>query len=353
MTQRTDSHITGDARVGLAAGKLPLNFLDALLDTLPTDDPQLVLGPSVGEDAAVIDFAPGQEKLLVAKSDPVTFATDAVGHYAVNVCANDLAVMGATPRFYMPTLLLPADSADADMARDIFTQLGQACRQLGVVIVGGHSEITHTVNQPVVAGTMLGEVHRDRVVRSSGCRAGDALLLVGEIPVEGASIIAREKRTVLLERGWNGAEIDAAANYLYDPGISVLEPAAIAARSGLVTAMHDPTEGGVINGLLELAYAAKTGLEIDLDAIPTPDLARGLCAEFGLDPLGTIASGALLVTASPENVDALLGLWASAGHMGTIIGRVTPGDEGFTARSGGHACEVPHFAVDEITKLFV
>ena len=136
MTQREDSTINERTGAGLAAGKLPLVLLDALLKTLPTDDPQLVLGPSVGEDAALIDFAPDQEKLLVAKSDPITFASDEVGHYAVNICANDLAVMGATPRFYMPTILLPADSADADMAHDIFTQLGEACRQLSVVIVG-------------------------------------------------------------------------------------------------------------------------------------------------------------------------------------------------------------------------
>jgi hydrogenase maturation factor len=336
----------------LAAGKLPPNLLDGLLHALPTDDPQLILGPSVGEDAAVIDFAPGQERLLVAKSDPVTFATDAIGHYAVNVCANDLAVTGATPRFYMPTLLLPAEQADAAMARRIFEQLGQACRQLGVSIAGGHSEITHAVSQPVVAGTMLGEVPRDRFVRSGGCQAGDAVLLVGEIPVEGVSLIAREKRDILLERGWNGAEVATAADYLYNPGISVLTPALLAAATGLVTAMHDPTEGGVASGLLELAFAAGLGLRVDLDAIPVPDLAQRLCAEFGLDPLGTIASGALLATARPEHAEVLMGEWAAAGYEATVIGRIEPASQGVSAHRGGEPYPFPRFVVDEITKLF-
>ncbi len=336
----------------LSAGKLPPDFLDGLLHALPTDDFQLILGPSVGEDAAVIDFAPGQDRLLVAKSDPVTFATDAVGHYAVNVCANDLAVTGATPRFYMPTLLLPAGQADAAMARRIFEQLGQACRQLGVVIAGGHSEVTHAVSQPVVAGTMLGEVRRERFVRSGGCQPGDAVLLVGEVPVEGVSLIAREKHDVLLDRGWNGAEVDAAANYLYDPGISVLTPALLAAATGLVTAMHDPTEGGVASGLLELAFAAHTGLCVDLDAIPVSGLAQRLCAEFDLDPLGTIASGALLATAAPADAEILIGEWAAAGYDATIIGRIEPVDQGVSAHRSGDPGSFPRFAMDEITKLF-
>lgn len=336
----------------LAAGKLPPDLLDALLHALPTDDPRLILGPSVGEDAAVIDFAPGQERLLVAKSDPVTFATDAVGHYAVNVCANDLAVTGATPRFYMPTLLLPAGQADAAMARRIFEQLGHACRQLDVFIAGGHSEITHAVSQPVVAGTMLGEVRRGRFVRSGGCQVGDAVLLVGEIPVEGVSLIAREKHETLLDRGWNGAEVAAAADYLYHPGISVLKPALLAAATGLVTAMHDPTEGGVASGLLEMAFAAHVGLRVDLDAIPVSDLARRLCAEFGLDPLGTIASGALLATAAPEHVEILSGEWAAAGYSAAVIGRIEPAEQGVSAHRSGEPCPFPRFAVDEITKLF-
>lgn len=337
----------------LSAGKIPPALLADLLTDLPTADPRLLVGPSIGEDAAVIDLFAGQPDLLVAKSDPITFATDEIGFYAVNVCANDMAVTGATPLFYLPTVLLPSEDADLAAARRIFEQIGEACRRLNVVVVGGHSEITPTVRRPVVAGTMLGLVPRSRFLHSGGGRPGDILLIAGGAPIEGASIIARERRAELLARGWSASELDEAAGYLYEPGISVVTPAHLAARHGLATAMHDPTEGGVVTGLLEMAAAAGVGMEVDLDAVPTPPLARRLCDAFGLDPLGTIASGALLAAAAPENVDRLLALWAEHGWTGVAIGRVLPASSGVSALRGGVACPFPRFAADEITRLFV
>lgn len=334
----------------LSAGKLPGTLLHHLLAMLPTQHPQLVLGPGIGEDAAVIDFP--ANRLLVAKSDPITFANDEIGYYAVNVCANDLAVTGATPRFYLPTLLLPEHNTDPQTVALIFRQLADACRRLDIVVAGGHSEITPAVNQPVIAGTMLGEVERDRFVRSSGCRPGDLILMAGSVPIEGISIIAREKRSELQDRGWPPAQLDAAAQHLFDPGISILQPALAAAHKGLVTAMHDPTEGGIATGLLELSLASGHGLEVDLDAIPVSPLALDLCAEYGLDPLGTIASGSLLATAAPADVQALLASWAELGWAGTIIGQILPADEGIRALRHGNPIDLPHFAVDEIVKLW-
>jgi hydrogenase maturation factor len=359
----------------LIAGKLPADLLATLLAELPIHHPQLLVGPAVGEDAAVIDFVPNGDRLLVAKSDPITFATDEIGYYAVHVCANDLAVMGATPRFYLPTLLLPAGAADEALVRHIFTQIGAACAKLNIVIAGGHSEVTASVVQPVIAGTMLGDVERSRYLSSRDCRPGDVVLLAGQIPVEGASIIAREKRRDLLARGFSTAEIDAAALFLHDPGISVMVPARIAMESGAVTAMHDPTEGGIATGLYELAVAGGVGMTIDLDAIPVAPLAAKLCAAFGLDPLGTIASGALLATCAPQDAERLIALWAEAGWPGTIIGHmtervqeitrenigqsngqitnpVTGHVQTLTALRNGKRVPYPTFAADEITKLW-
>lgn len=341
-----------DAVNNLRAGKLPHTMLAALLSSLPTQDPQLLLGPSVGEDAAVVDFDAASDRLLVVKSDPITFATDQIGFYAVNICANDLAVTGATPRFFLPTVLLPAGIADFAMARAIFDQIGQACRSLGIVVAGGHSEVTPSVSQPVVSGAMLGEAPRARFVHSGGCQVGDVVLLAGAVPIEGTSIIAREMRSHLLDDGWDADELDAAANFLFSPGISVLEAALAAAQAGLVTAMHDPTEGGLATGIVELAMASETGMEIDLDRIPIPEISWRLCTTFDLDPIGTIASGALLATASPESVNALLQLWDKIGHPASVIGRVLPEQEGVWALRDGQRIPFPTFAVDEITKLW-
>lgn len=343
----------------LSPGKVPGDLLARLIRRLPTRHPQLLLGPGLGEDAAVIDFAPisptgtGSDRLLVVKSDPITFATEEIGYYAVSVCANDLAVTGATPQFYLPTLLLPAKITTPESVQAIFDQIGAACADLGIVVAGGHTEITGAVNQPVVAGTMLGQVERGRFVPTGGCRPGDVVLLAGSAPVEGASLIAREKRDHLLAAGWAVDDLDQAANLLFAPGISVLIPALAAARSGLVSAMHDPTEGGVATGLLELALAAQSGLSVDLDAIPILPLAADLCAAFGLDPLGTIASGSLLATCAAENVDRLLAVWASVGWEGAVIGRVLEAGEGIQAHREGRRVDFPRFQVDEITKLWI
>jgi hydrogenase maturation factor len=313
------------------------------------------LGPSVGEDAAVIDFNPGSERLRVAKSDPITFATDEIGYYAVNVCANDLAVTGATPLFYLPTLLLPVGSTDVALVRNIFEQIGAACSKLNLVVIGGHSEITPAVIQPVIAGTMLGEAARDGYLASRSCRPGDVVLLAGQVPVEGASIIAREKRAELLARGWTVSEVDQAAGYLHDPGISVLAPAQAAAATGLVTAMHDPTEGGIATGLYELTVAAGVTIEVDLDAIAILPLAAKLCTAYGLDPLGTIASGALLATCAPEDADRVIEQWDQIGWSGRVIGRVlkhTSSQGNVAALRAGQRVPFPTFDADEIVKLW-
>jgi hydrogenase expression/formation protein HypE len=335
----------------LPPGKVSARLLAELLSDLPTQSPDLLLGPAVGEDAAVIDFAPGSDSVLVAKSDPITFATDEIGYYAVNICVNDLAVTGARPRFYLPTLLLPAGSASEEQVRHIFRQIGTACSSLDIVVAGGHSEITHAVNQPVVAGTLLGEAPRCGFISSGGGRPGDVILMAGVAPVEGTSIIARERRTELLQDGWTPDSLDAAAAYLYDPGISVLVPARIAAETGHVAAMHDPTEGGIATGLEELAVAAQVGLEVDLDAIPIPEVSRALCRHFGLDPLGVIASGALLVTVSAEDAEEILARWRAYGWPAAAIGRLTGGRELVALREGRRQ-EFPRFHADEIIKLW-
>ena len=153
----------------LPAGKLPLALLERLLARFAPDDPRIIVGPRMGEDAAVLDMG---DRYLVAKTDPITFATSEIGWYAVNVNANDLAVMGAQPRWFLATVLLPAGQAGAPMAEEIFAQIHDACAALGISLAGGHTEITHDLNRPIVAGTMLGEVAPQDLLTSASAAAG-------------------------------------------------------------------------------------------------------------------------------------------------------------------------------------
>ncbi len=149
----------------LPAGKLPLPLLEKLLTRFAPNDPRIVVGPRTGEDAAVFDFG---DRYLVAKTDPITFATSEIGWYAVNVNANDVAVMGATPRWFLATVLLPAGQATAEMAERIFADISDACAALGVSLAGGHTEITHNLDRPIICGTMLGEIAKERLITTAG-----------------------------------------------------------------------------------------------------------------------------------------------------------------------------------------
>lgn len=333
----------------LPAGKLPLALLDQLLRRFAPNDPRIVVGPVAGEDAAVFDFG---DRYLVAKTDPITFATNEIGWYAVNVNANDIAVMGAEPRWFLATVLLPAGQATPAMAEAIFDQIHAACAALGISLAGGHTEITVNLDRPIISGTMLGEVAPDRLITTAGAQVGDAVLLVKPAPIEGAALIALERVDALRARGYSPAFIERVQGFLHDPGISVVAPARLAREVADVHAMHDPTEGGVLTGLLEIARAAKVGLTVELDAIPLLSEGALLCREFGLDPLGTIASGALLLTVAHADAARLIEALATAGYVAAVIGRVTEPAAGLVARRNGQSVPWPLYETDEITKIF-
>src|SRR3989475_10723270 len=209
----------------LPIGKLRAETLQAIFDKHPLRDPRVVVGPRVGEDAAVIDAG---DRYLVVTSDPITFATDELGWYALHVNANDVVVRGATPRWFLATLLLPAGTTDEAGVRALFGQLAEACDDLEVALVGGHTEGTHGLDRPSVAGTMLGEVAKDKLVTTGGARVGDAIVLTKGVPLDGAAIIAREKEAELRARGVPAATIRRARGLLRVPGISVRPEAELA-----------------------------------------------------------------------------------------------------------------------------
>ena len=331
------------------AGKLPPAELGRLLDAYTHCHPRLLVPPTVGEDAAVIDCG---DRLLVAKTDPITFASDEIGWYAVHVNANDIAAMGATPRFFLSTILLPAGRATPELAASIFRSIHRAAEDLGVAVCGGHTEVTHGLDRPLVIGQMLGETTRDRLVCSSGLRPGHALLLTKGLGIEATAIIAREKRTQLRGRGWAAAFLDACAAFLHTPGISVVRDAQVAVQAGRVTAMHDPTEGGVATGLWELATASAVGAEIFYHALPIDPATARLCAAFALDPLGVISSGALLIGCAPDSAAAILAALHDANIAAARIGTVRPPSFGLQLRRDGHLTPLPTFPVDEIAHLF-
>ena len=329
-------------------GKLPLDLLARLLDEIDVRDPRVVLGARAGEDAALIDFG---DRYLVAKTDPITFATDLIGWYMVQVNANDIAVMGGTPRWLMTTLLLPDTTSESEVER-IFKQVREACDALNITLIGGHTEITYDLPRPIAVGAMLGEVPKERAVLTSGARPGDSIVLTKAIAVEGASILARDAAHDLLERGVSLDTIDRAKEFLFSPGISVVPEAVIACDTVDVHAMHDPTEGGLSGALVEMAAGANVGLLIDMEAIPILPECREICDALGLDPLGLIASGSLLAALPPDEVETLKRALAREGIAVHEIGTVTQPADGLKVRFGDEVRDLPTFPRDELARWF-
>lgn len=330
-------------------GKLDMNYLGTLLNRYTHRDPRVVVGAQIGEDAAVIDMG---DRYLVAKTDPITFATDQIGWYVVQVNANDLATTGATPRWLLVTLLLPEGRTTGALVERIFQQLHAACEQHQIALVGGHTEITYGLDRPIVIGQLLGEVAKDQLVRTGGAQIGDDIILTKGIAIEGASLIARERAEDLRKRGYTPEWIARVQDYLFKPGISVLRDAQIASAAAAVHAMHDPTEGGVATGLSEMACAAGVGLWIEQGRIPVLAECAELCSLYGLDPLGLIASGALLLTASASDTPRLVQALSEAGIPASVIGKVVAPAEGVRIRNGERVMDLRRFDQDEITKLF-
>ncbi|HEY3066612.1 MAG TPA: AIR synthase family protein [Methylomirabilota bacterium] len=333
----------------LPVGKLRAEALQAVFDRHPLKDPRVVVGPRIGEDAAVLDVG---DRYLVATTDPITFATADLAWYVVHVNANDVAVRGARPRWLLTTVLLPDGGATEEGAAALIEEIAHVCAEIDVSVVGGHTEVTHGLDHAVVVGTMLGEVAKDRLVTTAGAQVGDVVIMTKGIPLEGAAIIAREKETELLARGIAPAVVRKAKALLRAPGISVLPEAEIACEVGAVHAMHDATEGGIATALREIAEAAGVGLRIDRERIMTISEGARLCAAFGLDPLGTIASGCLLVTLAPADAGLVLHALAREGIDCHFIGKVVPREDGVVLVEGNVPRPMPTFARDEIVKIF-
>ena len=330
------------------AGKLPNDLLASLLKRIERRDPRVIIGPGIGRDAAVIDA--GGPKLLVAKSDPITFASDMIGWYAVHVNANDIACTGATPQWFLATVLLPED-ADALLVESVLDQLIEACRDLSVELVGGHTEITLGLTRPIVAGAMLGMVERDRLVRPDGGRPGDALILTKGIAIEGTGVLAREAGERLQRLGVQAEEIEEAKGYIVDPGISVIKEARAACAAVQVHAMHDPTEGGLATALQEMAEASDCGIIVQEDAIEVFPLTRRFCEAADLDPIGLLGSGALLLAVAEEDCAEALRAIEAAGVPARRIGSLVSAEVGVIMEGNSGRSYVRRFPRDEVARF--
>ncbi|MBM4055371.1 MAG: hydrogenase expression/formation protein [Planctomycetes bacterium] len=328
-------------------GKLDSRLLEKLLKENSINDPRVIVGPQIGEDAAVIDYG---KKYLVAKTDPITFTTHRIGWYAVNINANDIVTMGATPKWFLATLLLPEGKTNAKLATDIFRDILRATKELNITLCGGHTEISHKIDRPIVIGHMLGEVEKEKLVVNANARPGDDLLLTKGIAIEGTAIIAKEKAAAI-GKNFGAAFVRKAQAFIRKPGLSVVQDALLANQAGEIHAMHDPTEGGLFTGIAELAKASGTGVLVYEENIPCYKETEHICKMFNIHPAGLLASGALLIALPSKYTQEVIDNLKENDIVCAVIGKFTGKSAGLKLLKKGKLVKMPVFKRDEITKI--
>jgi hydrogenase maturation factor len=284
----------------LPTGKIPVEILtEVVFKNLGVKRKEVVLGPSVGIDGAVIDIG---DKSLIVSMDPITGAVERIGWLAVNVNANDVATFGVEPAFFFSCILLP-ENADRKTVETICSQMDEAAKNLGIAIVGGHCEVTPGLANPIVVGCTMGLTEKGKYVTAGGAKPGDKLILTKSSGIEGTAILATERYNLLKKR------IDERllkTSQKFFEKISVVEESILAFKVGGVNAMHDPTEGGILGGIHEMADASKVGVKVFEEKIPIAEETLEICKFFKIDPLQLISSGALLIAAKSKCAEKIL-----------------------------------------------
>jgi hydrogenase expression/formation protein HypE len=298
----------------LPPGKIPIDILkEVVFKNLGATRKEVTLGPAAGVDGAVIDLG---DKSLIVSMDPITGAVERIGWLAVNVNANDIATFGVEPAFLFSCLMLP-EGADKGMVETISTQMNNAALELGMAIVGGHCESTPQLKHPIVVGCAIGFTERGKYVVASGAKPGDKLILTKSAGIEGTAILASDRETEL-KTILKPVMLRSAKGFYSQ--ISVVKDALTACKAGGVHAMHDPTEGGVANGVHEMADAAGLGVQIVEAQIAVQPETAQICGHFKVDPLQLISSGALLVAAEAAKAQGIIESLRQRGIQAAVIG---------------------------------
>ncbi len=300
-------------------GKLPESVLKrSIFRQLHTTRAEVLSGAAVGEDCAAVELAEGE--VFVLSTDPITGTVTDIGKLSVLVTLNDIASAGAEPVGLLMTMLLPPETEEAEI-RAMVRQMEEECARYQVQIMGGHTEVTRAVNQPLISVTGVGKAPKDKLLKSGGAVPGDDVVITKWIALEGTSILAKEKEAELLTR-YPADLINTAKGF--DQHLSVVPEAAIAVKSG-VHAMHDVTEGGIFGALWEVAEASGVGLEIDFKKIPIRQESVEICEFFHINPYELISSGSMLM-AAPDGTGLVRAL-EKAGIPAAVVGKVTDGND--------------------------
>ena len=300
-------------------GKIPEAVLNrSVLKQIRHRRDEVLVGPAIGEDCSIIDL--NGDEVIVMSTDPITGTVQDIGTLAVHITANDIASSGAEVIGVMLSVLLPENTPEAEL-RNLMRDVDKVCGQLGIEVLGGHTEVTKTVCQPIVIVTGIGKMKKADMIKTSGARPGQEIVMTKWAGLEGTAILAKAKEKELLTR--YPADFIKEAQKMLDY-ISVVPESRVAMKVG-ATSMHDVTEGGIFGALWEIGAASKVGLEVDLQKIQLRQETVEICEFFDINPYMLISSGCMLIVC--DNGNLLSDKLKAEGIPACVIGRITEGND--------------------------
>ena len=300
-------------------------FKKAVLPSVGAPAPQVVVGPRMGVDAAILKV--GDMYMAVAE-DPVfpgpAMSPEVFGWITVHIGASDVAVMGIEPRFMTYSLLMPPGTPEDYITRLVHS-ISESAKELGITIAGGHTGFYGSVTIPTIGGVTvwgLGESY----ISPAQAKVGDAVIITKGAAIEAGALLGSELGPSLHSAGVDRELVKRAAARIKE--MTVVQDARLAVACGGVHAMHDATEGGLARGLWEVAEASDVGLRIERAKVLLPSDIRAVCGHFGLNPYEVISEGTLVLTADQGAAGKILQAYAKAGIPAAVIGKVVPKAEG-------------------------
>ena len=295
-------------------GKIPSELLRELVfDNIKVKHEDVILGPEIGEDCTAIEFG---DYACVLSTDPITGAEKGIGALAVHISCNDVASSGVRPIALLITIMAPLSTTEEDI-RAIMKDAGEAAALLNVEIAGGHTEITSAVNKVIVSTTAIGKILKHKIVKTSGAKIGDDVVMTKYAGLEGTAILATDRESELRDR-LTDEQLEKAKGL--SSQISVVKEGILAGELG-ANSMHDVTEGGILGAAWEIAESSNTGVEIYLESIPMLHETKLICEVFNLDPYRLISSGSMIITCADGN--ELVEQLNKAGITAAVIGKIT------------------------------
>jgi hydrogenase expression/formation protein HypE len=327
----------------LKTGKLESALLEELVfKNITWRRPEVLTRPGIGEDCAVIDF--GNYECILS-TDPITAAVKDIGRLAVHISCNDIAANGVEPLGLLLAIMLPEGTTKSEI-NEIMAQAGKASQELGVEIIGGHTEVTPAVTKPVIVSTAIGRGAKWSSQNAENMVPGDLVYVTKSVGLEGAGIISMDREEEL-KNVLTSDELEKAKGFI--ELVSVVGEGVLAGKIG-TNGMHDITEGGVLGSIWEMCQIAKVGAEIHVDKIPVEDVTKKICEAFDIDYLRLISSGSMMIMVSPEKQVKMEEGMEEANIPFTLIGTIKPLEQGVCMVVDGEHIEIASPATDEIYK---